>query len=169
MIILICKDDGRIQYLSGALYSTIWALQSSSSGNIRKPFYCEPLEATLVEWVCEQYACNVSMSDELIRENCPCLLDSVNRQLPVDIKTSLQFRNGLLHRFRRLNRLKRYLMHGDSADTDVAAIRRKMLSLQETNSKYALIDLLKENEYGIFYMMPPTSTVGSGRRDGQKN
>lgn len=55
---------------------------------------CEAIEYALVEWIWDQYARNVFVSDDLIKEKDRRLLTAVNAQLPADAQISLQLSNG---------------------------------------------------------------------------
>lgn len=80
----------------------------------------------------------------------------------------MQFSNWWLHKFRKRNKLKRFVAYGESADTYAAEIERELPDLRVKLSTYEFNAIWKDDECGLWYMMPPKSAVRPGHIEGCK-
>lgn len=128
----------------------------------RRLLRCEALYQALNEWVWDQYARNVFISDDLIRGKGRRLLVNVNEKPPEQQRIYLQFSAGGLEKFKRRHGFKMYKSHGEAADADEAAIERELPFL------FSEKDIWKADEFGLIDMMAPNKTVGPARTQGRK-
>ena len=61
-----------------------------------------------------------------------------------------------------------YRSHGEDGAANELAIQNELLSLRFRLSHYQRKDVFNSDEFGLFYNMPPTTTIGPGRLRGKK-
>ncbi len=108
------------------------------------------------------------LSDGLIKEQARRLLHDVNSQLTPAQQIDIKFSNGWLHRFKQGNDFKMYRSHREDGDADEQAIQLQLPGLCSRLSNYSLRDKFNADEFGLYYSLPPTQTIGPGRLPGKK-
>ncbi len=96
------------------------------------------------------------------------MLHSINHTSSSHKKISTKFSSGWLFRFKKRNKFKRFISHGESVYINVAKTVQEIPILRTKLSKYRLNDLWNANEFGLMYKSIPKSTNGPGRIPGKK-
>ena len=129
---------------------------------------CFELETSLTERTLDMWDRKVFVSESLIKEKAKRLLSSANWNLSEEQRKSLSFSNGWLDRFKKRNRFKSFMSHGEYADADESAITEELPILRQKTSQYALNDIFNAEEFGLFYQAASIRTIGPARLDGRK-
>ena len=111
---------------------------------------------------------NVSTTDGLIQEKAQKIQEYNNSTLPIHKHFTRQFSNGWLASFKSRNEFKCYRSYGEGADADVHAIRPELPIIRSILASYRECDIFNGDEYGLFYQLPPSSTIGPKRIAGKK-
>ena len=120
------------------------------------------IEDELRAWVWEMWRNSVSVSDALIKE--------IGRRIQIKYGEGerLTFSNGWTQAFKRRNNFRSYRSFGEDGDTDEVAIENELPRIRARLATYQVNDIFNVDEYGVFYKLPPTSTIGPTRLSGRK-
>ncbi len=69
---------------------------------------------------------NIGLSDEIIKTKASLLLNEKLSTEPGDHQIQLQLSNGWLHKFKALNKFKRFYSHGESFNLDLKIVTEKL-------------------------------------------
>lgn len=93
---------------------------------------------------------------------------SINESVSLDNQSTLTFSNGWIQKFKKRNRFKMYRSHGVDGDADESAIQSELPNLKARLLQYAINDTWNADEFGLFYALAPTTTIGPGQLPGRK-
>jgi len=128
----------------------------------------EALDIALSEWVLDRNARKQCVDGDTIKEKGRLLLQMANAQLPESERIELKFSNGWLDKFQKRYNFKAYTSHGEDGDADQSAIDEQLPSIKAKISKYSLNDVFNADEFGHYFKMAPTRTIGRGAIPGRK-
>lgn len=103
---------------------------------------------------------NVSITDGLMQEKAQKVQEHINSTLSIHKHFFLRFSNGWLASFKNRTEFKCYRSYGEAGDAHVDAIRSELPIIPSILASYKECEIFNGDEYGFFYQLRPSSTIG---------
>lgn len=83
----------------------------------------------------------------------------MNKNMPGANQFNLTFCDGWVLRFKKRWRLRTFLSHGGSGDSDVTAAANGLENIRKRIQRFVISNIYNAGEYELNYSMPPDRTI----------
>lgn len=128
-------------------------LDSSDSVRNRSPMFSQ-LEECLFTWFSQKLSQNATISDEILRQKGKFF----GEQLGI---SGFVYSSGWLSNFKKRYGISRHKIFGESQGNDMKAVVSGREELRKQLEKYDPDNLFNFDETGLFYRLPPNSTLAT--------
>ena len=124
----------------------------------------EVLEESLVTWVLQKQHQRLIVSSEAIQEQGRRFAERLG------LEKILEFSKGWVSAFCKRNAFRKFRQHGESGDAPINTpeVQAALAAIKVEIASYEPKDVYNMDETGLFYNMPPDSTIARQRIEGSK-
>ncbi|KAF0147144.1 MAG: Uncharacterized protein FD143_3102 [Ignavibacteria bacterium] len=121
------------------------------------------LEQCLFQWFAQASSQNVPLSDDILTEKAK----QFGAQLAISAE-EFSYSSGWLSNFKKRFGIARYKLTGESNAVDLLSVNTGRVELQKVLAAYSPEDIANLDETGVFYRLPPNSTLATKPIHGTK-